>query len=188
MLPRLWLLVGSDRPTDRQCHLLSCPGQLKSEVLEGTRGTRARRPPGITYGQWLQSATIFIIIITIVNVRKRNYNDSWFLDCQWIVKWRRFYQIHFWAWNESITLLLFAFLVWMSWSDVSTIEKDPCCRSEKEAYLFPSSDVSRSSGKIQTVHSFTYCTIRWVHHNFWWTTSPKYVLLTLYQQARVKDI
>ena len=33
MLPRLWLLVGSDRPTDRptdrQCHLLSCPGQLK---------------------------------------------------------------------------------------------------------------------------------------------------------------
>ena len=36
MLPRLWLLVGSDRPTDRptdqQCHLLSCPGQLKSDV------------------------------------------------------------------------------------------------------------------------------------------------------------
>ena len=30
MLPRLWLLVGSDRPTDRQCHLLSCPGQLKN--------------------------------------------------------------------------------------------------------------------------------------------------------------
>ena len=33
MLCRLWLLVGSDRqtdrPTDRQCHLLSCPGQLK---------------------------------------------------------------------------------------------------------------------------------------------------------------
>ena len=33
-LPRLWLLVGSDRPTDRptdrQCHLLSCPGQLKN--------------------------------------------------------------------------------------------------------------------------------------------------------------
>ena len=33
MLPRLWLLVGSDwptdRPTDRQCQLLSCPGQLK---------------------------------------------------------------------------------------------------------------------------------------------------------------
>ena len=32
MLPRLWLLVGSDRQTDRQCHLLSCPGQLKSQV------------------------------------------------------------------------------------------------------------------------------------------------------------
>ena len=40
MLPRLWLLVGSDRPTDRQtdrptdrqCHLLSCPGQLKTRV------------------------------------------------------------------------------------------------------------------------------------------------------------
>ena len=35
MLPRLWLLVGSDRPTDRptdrQCHLLSCPGQLKND-------------------------------------------------------------------------------------------------------------------------------------------------------------
>ena len=31
MLPRLWLLVGSDRPTDRQCHLLSCPGQLKNK-------------------------------------------------------------------------------------------------------------------------------------------------------------
>ena len=31
MLPRLWLLVGSDRPTDRQCHLLSCPGQLKKQ-------------------------------------------------------------------------------------------------------------------------------------------------------------
>ena len=34
MLPRLWLLVGSDRPrdqgTDRQCQLLSCPGQLKN--------------------------------------------------------------------------------------------------------------------------------------------------------------
>ena len=30
MFPRLWLLVGSDRPTDRQCQLLSCPGQLKS--------------------------------------------------------------------------------------------------------------------------------------------------------------
>ena len=34
MLPQLWLLVGSkgprDRPTDRQCQLLSCPGQLKS--------------------------------------------------------------------------------------------------------------------------------------------------------------
>ena len=29
MLPRLWLLAGSDRQTDRQCHLLSCPGQLK---------------------------------------------------------------------------------------------------------------------------------------------------------------
>ena len=33
MLPRLWLLVGSDQgtkgPRDRQCHLLSCPGQLK---------------------------------------------------------------------------------------------------------------------------------------------------------------
>ena len=29
MLRRLWLLVGSDRPTDRQCQLLSCPGQLK---------------------------------------------------------------------------------------------------------------------------------------------------------------
>ena len=33
MLPSLWLLVGSDRPTDqgtdRQCQLLSCPGQLK---------------------------------------------------------------------------------------------------------------------------------------------------------------
>ena len=28
MLRRLWLLVGSDRPRDRQCHLLSCPGQL----------------------------------------------------------------------------------------------------------------------------------------------------------------
>ena len=28
---RLWLLVGSDRPTDRQCHLLSCPGQLKRD-------------------------------------------------------------------------------------------------------------------------------------------------------------
>ena len=26
---RLWLLVGSDRQTDRQCQLLSCPGQLK---------------------------------------------------------------------------------------------------------------------------------------------------------------
>ena len=34
MLPRLWLLVGSDRPTDRQCHLLSCPGQLKSEFCQ----------------------------------------------------------------------------------------------------------------------------------------------------------
>ena len=36
MLPRLWLLVGSDRPTDRptdrQCHLLSCPGQLKTWI------------------------------------------------------------------------------------------------------------------------------------------------------------
>ena len=83
--------------------------------------------------------------------------------------------------------LLFAFLVWLSRSDVSTIEKDPCCRSEEEAYLFPSSDVSRSSGKIQTVRSFTYCTIRFLY-NFWWTTSPRYVLLTLYQQARVKDI
>ena len=35
MLPRLWLLVGSDRPTDRptdrHCHLLSCPGQLKRD-------------------------------------------------------------------------------------------------------------------------------------------------------------
>ena len=36
MLPRLWLLVGSDRQTDRQtdrqCHLLSCPGQLKKRL------------------------------------------------------------------------------------------------------------------------------------------------------------
>ena len=32
MLPRLWLLVGSDQGTDRQCHLLSCPGQLKSDI------------------------------------------------------------------------------------------------------------------------------------------------------------
>ena len=38
MLPRLWLLVGSDRPTDRQCHLLSCPGQLKKG-----RGEREHR-------------------------------------------------------------------------------------------------------------------------------------------------
>ena len=35
MLPRLWLLIGSDRPTDRQCQLLSCPGQLISEDLVG---------------------------------------------------------------------------------------------------------------------------------------------------------
>ena len=27
------MLVGSDRHTDRQCHLLSCPGQLKKEYL-----------------------------------------------------------------------------------------------------------------------------------------------------------
>ena len=37
MLPRLWLLVGSDRPRDRprdrQCQLLSCPGQLKIYLL-----------------------------------------------------------------------------------------------------------------------------------------------------------
>ena len=31
MLPRLWLLVGSDRPTNQYCHLLSCPGQLKND-------------------------------------------------------------------------------------------------------------------------------------------------------------
>ena len=33
----LWLLVGSDRPTDRQCHLLSCPGQLKTILAKGRR-------------------------------------------------------------------------------------------------------------------------------------------------------
>ena len=33
MLPTLWLLVGSDQGTDRQCQLLSCPGQLKIELL-----------------------------------------------------------------------------------------------------------------------------------------------------------
>ena len=34
MLPRLWLLVGSDRPTDRRCQLLSCPGQLKRFLMQ----------------------------------------------------------------------------------------------------------------------------------------------------------
>ena len=41
MLPSLWLLVGSDRPTDqgtdRQCQLLSCPGQLKRSVCHNWR-------------------------------------------------------------------------------------------------------------------------------------------------------
>ena len=38
MLPRLWLLVGSDRQTDRQCHLLSCPGQLKTNLYDFALG------------------------------------------------------------------------------------------------------------------------------------------------------
>ena len=32
MSVRLWLLVDSDQGTDRQCHLLSCPGQLKTQL------------------------------------------------------------------------------------------------------------------------------------------------------------
>ena len=40
MLPRLWLLVGSDRPTDRQCQLLSCPGQLKKIFVVSLCGQR----------------------------------------------------------------------------------------------------------------------------------------------------
>ena len=31
------MLVGSDRPTDRQCHLLSCPGQLKRTQSKGAQ-------------------------------------------------------------------------------------------------------------------------------------------------------
>ena len=55
MLRRLWLLVGIDRPRDRQCQLLSCPGQLKKN------GRRAKKSfPTPLWGHRLQVTTLVL--------------------------------------------------------------------------------------------------------------------------------
>ena len=85
MLPRLWLLVGSDqgtdRPRDRQCQLLSCPGQLKTDIYTFVYSKRQTPLSGgkmIVYYSARPSGLKISICTASVPIITRNYSTSEF--------------------------------------------------------------------------------------------------------------
>ena len=80
MLPRLWLLVGSKGPRDRQCNFLSCPGQLKKGkidflvLLKGAPVTKKHLSP------YTRALSLVIFLISDLPMTPFVVYNFWFSD------------------------------------------------------------------------------------------------------------